>query len=102
MSSSDTTVTLTFSADEYAAVAEQAAQCGVPLDTYIRQAAAQRAHDGKSKDALIQEIAARRGQSVEEFLKPGFLSDTDDIIDAELDRRLTAARGTQAEPGTDR
>ncbi|MFJ2607571.1 hypothetical protein ACIO13_21745 [Streptomyces sp. NPDC087425] len=102
MSSSNTTVPVTFSADEYAAVAEQAAQRGVPLDTYIRQAAAQRAHDGKSKNALIQEIAARRGQSVKELLKPGFLIDTDDIIDAELDRRLPAALGTQAEPETNR
>ncbi|MFC7829728.1 hypothetical protein [Streptomyces sp. NPDC057375] len=95
MSSSDTTVTVTFSADEYAAVAEQAAQRGVPLDAYIRQAAAERAQDGKSKDALLQEIAARRGQSIEEFLKPGFLIDTDDIVDAELDRRLHNARSTE-------
>ncbi|MGW1616652.1 UDP binding domain-containing protein [Streptomyces sp. NPDC002285] len=41
MSSSDTTVTVTFTADEYAAVTEQAAQRGVPLNTYVRQAAAQ-------------------------------------------------------------
>ncbi|WP_155060473.1 hypothetical protein [Streptomyces blattellae] len=95
MSSSDTTVTVTFSADEYATVAEQAAQCGVPLDTYVREAAAERAEDGKSKDALRQEIAARRGQSVEEFLTPGFLIDTDDIVDAELDRRLHNARSTE-------
>ncbi|MGW0204802.1 plasmid mobilization protein [Streptomyces sp. NPDC003233] len=102
MKSSDTTITVTFSADEYAAVTEQAAQRGIPIDAYVRQAAAQRAHDGKLKDALLQEIAARRGQSVEEFLRPGFLIDTDDSVDAELDRRLSEARTTQTELETDR
>ncbi|MFF8286395.1 hypothetical protein ACF06W_27265 [Streptomyces albus] len=95
MSSSDTTVTVTFSADEYAAVAEQAAQRDTPLDTYIRQAASERARDGKSKGALLEEIATRRGQSIEEFLKPGFLIGAADIVDAELDRRLHNARSTE-------
>ncbi|NEC91743.1 TraB/GumN family protein [Streptomyces sp. SID12501] len=101
MSSSNTTITVTLSADEYTAVTEQAAKRGIAPDEYIRQAAAQRANNGRAKDRLLQETAARRGQSVEEFLNPGFLIDTDDSVDAELDRRLTAARGTQAEPETD-
>ncbi|MFD3959646.1 hypothetical protein ACFWRG_29905 [Micromonospora tulbaghiae] len=97
MSSSDPTVTVTFTADEYAAVTEQAAQRGIPIDDFVRQAAAQRANDGKMKDALLQEIADRRGQSLEEFLRPGFVIDTDDEVDAELDRRLAAAELSDAE-----
>lgn len=44
---------------------------------------------------MLEEIATRRGQSIEEFLKPGFLIDAADIVDAELDRRLHNARSTE-------
>ncbi len=59
MNSFGTTVTVTFSANEHAALTEQAAQRGIPIDGYIRQTAAQRAHDGELKNALLQGAGRR-------------------------------------------
>ncbi|MFH9426310.1 hypothetical protein [Streptomyces sp. NPDC017529] len=74
-----TTIAMTFSADEYAAVTGHAAKLGVPLDTYVQP--------------LLHEIAARRGKSVEEFLKPGILIAADDTGSESEAEWRTSRRG---------